>query len=323
MDLRQIRYFVAVYEEGSFSRAAERENCTQPGLSVQMQQLEAELGHRLFDRKPRGVVPTIAGKHFYESCKDILNSVRGARQRMLDLAGAVAGRINVGVPPSFSKTALPAALRRFSEEYPHVEMRIAEAYSGTLSEWVVAGDLELAIVTQPPADLGLATAPFFRDRLALVRGAGRRGRNSAGRGLKLAVPSGRHSLRQKIDSHPRLHAPNVGRILEIDGLTATLELVRASDWATVLPIVAVADDVREGRLKTEAISAPELWLDYFLVQTKDLPLSVASRRFLDLLDAELRMIAGHKRRKTVAVLTSGQPAPETAPPRLLPTNRRR
>ena len=327
MDLRQIRYFVAVYEEGSFSRAAERENCTQPGLSVQMQQLEAELGHRLFDRKPRGVAPTIAGKHFYESCKDILNSVRGARQRMLDLAGAVAGRINVGVPPSFSKAALPAALRRFSDEYPHVEMRIAEAYSGTLSEWVVAGDLELAIVTQPPADLGLATAPFFRDRLALVRGAsggaGRRSGNGADRGLKLAVPSGRHSLRQKIDSHPRLHAPGVRRILEIDGLLATLELVRDSDWATVLPIVAVADDVREGRLKTEAISAPELWLDYFLVQTKDLPLSVASRRFLDLLDAELRMIAGHKRRKAVTSLPSTETAPETGPPRLLPTNHRR
>jgi len=304
MDLRQIRYFVAVYEEGSFSRAAERENCAQPGLSVQMQQLEAELGHRLFDRKPRGVAPTIAGKQFYEACKDILKSVRGARQRMLDLAGAVAGRINVGVPPSFSKTAVPAALRRFSEDYPHVEMRIAEAYSGTLSEWVAAGDLELAIVTEPPADLGLATARFFRDRLALVRaaasGTGRRRGSGAVRGLKLAVPSRRHSLREKIDSHPRLHGPNVSRILEIDGLTATLELVRGSDWATVLPNVAVADDVREGRLRTEAITAPELWLDYFLVQTKDLPLSVACRRFLDLLDAELRTIAGHKRKRAVA-----------------------
>jgi LysR family transcriptional regulator, nitrogen assimilation regulatory protein len=319
VDLRQIRYFVAVYEEGSFSRAAARENCTQPGLSVQMAQLEAELGQRLFDRNPRGVAPTIAGKHFYEACTDILRSVRGARQRMLDLADAVVGRINIGVPPSFSKSALPAALRRFAEEHPYVEVRIAEAYSGTLSEWVVAGDLELAIVTQPPPDLGLATAPFFRDRLVLVRSAaaGARGRAATGgeRGLRLAVPSGRHSLRQKIESHPRLSAPHVSRVLEIDGLAATLELVHASDWATVLPMVAVAGDIREGRLRAEAVGAPELWLEYFLVQTKDVPISVASRRFLDLLDAELRTVAGAGR------IRSGTSRRAAAPPKKEPQSR--
>ena len=295
MDLRQIRYFTAVYEEGSFSRAAVRENCTQPGLSVQIRQLETELGQRLFDRNARGVTATIAGKHFYASCTGILGAVKAARQTMLDLAGSVAGSINVGVPPSFSKSALPAALRRFAEDHPHVEVRIAEAYSGTLSQWVVARDLELALVTEPPADLGLEATPFFRDRLVLVRAAQTGPRKRALHGgsppLRLAVPSGRHSLRQKIESHLSLRAANIARIIEIDGLLATLELVRSSDWATVLPTVAVADDVREGRLVAEAIVGPELWLDYFLVQTKDLPLSVASRRFLQLFEDELRLIA--------------------------------
>ena len=291
MDLRQVRYFVAVYEEGSFSKAAARENCTQPGMSVQVQGLEALVGQKLFDRHPRGVTQTIAGKHFYAACTDILSAVKAARQRMLDLTGTVAGRINIGVPPSFSKSALPAVLRRYAGEHPHVEVRIAEAYSGTLSQWVVAGDLELAIVTEPPADLGLEATRFFRDRLLLVRGAGARAET-----LKLAVPSGRHSLRQKIDSHHRLRGPQVARIMEIDGLTATLELVRASDWATVLPTVAVADDLRARKLSAERIAAPELWLDYFLVQTKDLPLSVASRRFLQFLQEELAAIAAPGRK---------------------------
>ncbi|MBN8920029.1 MAG: LysR family transcriptional regulator, partial [Rhizobiales bacterium] len=132
MDLRQIRYFVAVYEEGSFSRAARRENCTQPGLSVQIRQLEEALDQRLFERNARGVTPTIAGKQFYASCTEIMGAVKSARQRMLDLAGRVAGRINIGVPPSFSKLALPAMLTRYAREYPHVEVRLAEAYSGTL-----------------------------------------------------------------------------------------------------------------------------------------------------------------------------------------------
>ena len=294
MDLRQIRYFTAVYEEGSFSRAAAREHCTQPGLSVQVRQLEAELGQRLFDRNARGVTATIAGKQFYASCTGILGAVKAARQKMLDLAGSVAGNINVGVPPSFSKSALPTVLRRFADDHPHVEVRIAEAYSGTLSQWVVAGDLDAALVTEPSADLGLEATPFFRDRLVLVRRAetGTRPRSANGASpLYLVAPSGRHSLRQKIESHPRLGAANVARTIEIDGLMATLELVRSSDWATVLPTVAVADDVREGRLVAEAIAGPELWLDYFLVQTKDLPLSVASRRFLQLFEDELRLIA--------------------------------
>lgn len=298
MDLRHVRYFVAVYEEGSFSRAAARENCTQPGLSVQVQQLERILGQRLFNRNPRGVTATLAGRHFYASCMTILGAVKAAKQRMLDLDGRVTGRINIGVPPSFSKSALPAVLRRYAAEYPHVEVRIAEAYSGTLSQWVVAGELEIAIVTEPPADLGLEASPFFRDRLLLVRRPPEDAQSAEpkvsrrdGHPLKLTIPSGRHSLRQKIDSHSKLSAAATSRIMEIDGLTATLELVRRSDWTTVLPTVAVAEDIRAGQLVAEPIVAPELWLDYFLVQTKELPISVASRRFLDLMAKELRLIA--------------------------------
>lgn len=291
MDLRQIRYFAAVYEEGSFSRAAKRENCTQPGLSVQIRQLEELLDQRLFERNARGVTPTIAGKHFYACCTEILGSVKAARQRMLDLANHVAGRINIGVPPSFSKSALPAVLGRYARDYPHVEVRLAEAYSGTLCQWVVAGELEMAIVTEPPADLGLESTSFFRDRLVLVHAPGTRAAPAdAPSLLKLVIPSGRHSLRQKIESHGGFNTDRIGRVMEIDGLTATLELVRASDWSTILPTVAVADDVRAGRLAASPISEPDLWLDYFVVQTKDAPTSVASRRFLNLLGQELRQL---------------------------------
>ena len=291
MELRQIRCFVAVYEEGSFSRAAARQHGTQPGLSVAIRQLEAVLGQALFERNPRGVTPTIAGKRFYESATAILGAVKSARQGMLDLSGRIAGRINIGLPPSFSTVALPAVLARYAGAHPHVEVRLAEAYSGTLSQWVVAGELELAIVTEPPADLGLESTHFFRDRLVLVRAPRAPGAAGAADGmLKLVMPSGRHSLRQKIESHPRFGAPHVERLIEIDGLMATLAFVRSSDWWTVLPNFAVADDLRAGRLASEPFAGPQLWLDYFLVQTKDRPLSAASRHFLQDLEDELRRI---------------------------------
>src|SRR5580692_3891077 len=301
IDLKQIRCFVAAYEEGSFSMAAKREHCTQPGLSVYIQRLESMLAHRLFDRRARGVTPTIAGAHFYASCTDVLKSVRMAKQRMLDLAGSVAAKIDVGVSPSLLKGALTRTLSQYLPAHPYVDVRLSEAYSGTLTDWVVSGEVQTAIVTKPPVHLGLETTHFFRDRLVLVtraNGKKQKGRKPRRRSstelqkLKLVLPSPRHSLRQVIEaSAVRLGTAESGRILEIDGMLGTLELVRNSDWATVVASIAVMDEVKLGRLIAEPIYRPELWLDFFLIRTKDRLLSPACRDFLRWLKETLTRIA--------------------------------
>jgi LysR family nitrogen assimilation transcriptional regulator len=301
MDLKQIRCFVAAYEEGSFSKAALREHCTQPGLSVYIQRLETTLAHRLFERKARGVTPTIAGRHFYACCADILKTVGIAKQRMLDMARHVATSINIGVSPTVFKGVLPWMLPDYLSAHPYVDVRLAEAYSGTLTDWVVSGEVEVAIVTKPPVHLGLETTHFFRDRLVLVtRGndkqkkAGRPKRRSAGelQKLKLILPSPRHSLRQVIEAAAvRLGATGAGRILEIDGMLGTLALVRNSDWATVVASIAVMDEVKQGGLLAEPIYGPELWLDFYLIRTKDVPLSGACRDFLQWLRETLVRVA--------------------------------
>jgi DNA-binding transcriptional LysR family regulator len=301
LDLKQIRCFVAAYEEGSFSRAALREHCTQPGLSVYIQRLEAMLAHRLFDRKARGVTPTIAGRHFYACCADVLKSVSIAKQRMLDMAGNVATDINVGVSPTLFKGVLPWMLPDYLSAHPYVDVRLAEAYSGTLTDWVVSGEVQVAIVTKPPIHFGLETTHFFRDRLVLVtRGSGkhkkgrrpRRRSSSELQKLKLILPSPRHSLRQVVEAAAvRPGATGSGRILEIDGMLGTLELVRNSDWATVVASIAVMDEVKQGRLVAEPIHGPELWLDFYLIRTKDRLLSPACRDFLHWLKETLTHVA--------------------------------
>jgi LysR family transcriptional regulator, nitrogen assimilation regulatory protein len=298
MDLKQIRCFVAAYEEGSFSKAALREHCTQPGLSVYIQRLETILAHRLFDRKARGVTPTIAGRHFYACCADVLRTVGIAKQRMLDMAGNFATHINVGVSPTVFKGVLPWMLPEYLNAHPYVDVRLAEAYSGTLTDWVVSGEVQVAIVTKPPVHLGLEATHFFRDRLVLVtRGSGprqksRRRKASDLQKLKLILPSPRHSLRQVIEAVAvRLGATGSGRILEIDGMLGTLELVRNSDWATVVASIAVMDEVKQGRLVAEPIYDPELWLDFYLIHTKDLLLSGACQDFLDWLRQTLARVA--------------------------------
>ncbi len=301
LDLKQIRCFVAAYEEGSFSKAAEREHCTQPGLSVYIQRLESTLAHRLFERKARGVTPTVAGKHFYGCCSEVLRTVGMAKQQMLDLSGNVAGRINVGVSPTMFKGVLSRKLPDYLSAHPFVSVRLAEAYSGTLTDWVVSGEVEVAIVTKPPVHFGLETTHFFRDRLVLARRANPRSsrkrvslRRSASdlAKMKLILPSSKHGLRQVIEAAAlRLDAGGSGRILEIDGMLGTLELVRNSDWATVLASIAVMDDVRQGTLVAEPIVEPELWLDFYLIRNKDVCLSLACRQFLEWLKLALRQIA--------------------------------
>jgi LysR family nitrogen assimilation transcriptional regulator len=301
LDLKQIRCFVAAYEEGSFSKAAEREHCTQPGLSVYIQRLETMLAHRLFERKARGVTPTIAGKHFYSCCSEVLKTVNVAKQKMLDLVGNSATSINIGVSPTLLKGVLPWMLADYLKAHPYVDVRLAEAYSGTLTDWVVSGELQVAIVTDPPIHLGLKTTHFYRDRLVLVTRASGKGkrrrhfsqrRSSELRDLKLILPSARHSLRQVIENAAlRLGTSSSGRILEVDGMLGTLELVRNSDWATVVASIAVMDDVRQGRLTAEPIYEPELWLDFYLIRTKDALLSTACQNFLDYVQKSLARVA--------------------------------
>lgn len=299
LDLKQICCFVAAYEEGNFSRAAEREHCTQPGLSVIIQRLESAVGHRLFERKARGVAPTMAGKQFYASCVDVLKAVVQARQHMMDLAGSVPTQINIGLPPTMFKCVIPEMLPDYLGRHPHVDVRLAEAYSGTLTDWVLSGQTEVAIVTKPPAHLGLETTHFYRDRLVLVRradGGPQRGRKACPRSihlsqlakLKLVIPSQRHSLRQIIEAGVRLDSTPSVRVLEVDGMLGTLELVRTSDWATVVAHLAVRDEAKQGRLLVEPIAEPELWIDFYLIRTKDALLSVACRDFLKCLKQTLR-----------------------------------
>lgn len=293
MDLRQVRYFVAVYEEGSFSRAAAREHCTQPGISVQIQKLENEFNQKLFDRQARGVVPTLAGRHLYSSCAGVLEGLRSARQRMLDLGGNIGGSLRIGVAPTLCLDALPRVLPQFLTAHPYVEVRVSEAFSGTLTGWVVDGELDVAIVTEPSHQLGLTTTPFFRDELVMVMSAERaahapRPRCWADlRGVNLVLPSEKHGLRQLVRTQAGLSGLP-GRTVEVDGMLATLELVRTSDWVTVLPVCAVLEKIERGELVAERFDDNGVYLDFYLIHANGEPVSVAAQGLLE----ALRQAAG-------------------------------
>ena len=118
MEIHQLRYFVAVAEEGSFSRAAERMRVAQPSLSQQIQKLEREMGQRLFDRLARGVTPTAAGAGLLPLVRKILNDLADARRCVEERLDMIGGTVTVGIIPTIAPYVLGRLLADFGREYP-------------------------------------------------------------------------------------------------------------------------------------------------------------------------------------------------------------
>jgi len=146
MELRQLEYFVAVAEEASFTRAAERVHVAQPGVSAQIRRLERELGHDLLDRSGRTVTLTDVGAAVLPLARAALQSVESARRTVEELAGLVRGVVRVGMVVSCGIMDLPELLSAFHSLHPDVEITLAEANSDSLIESLVDGRLDLALI---------------------------------------------------------------------------------------------------------------------------------------------------------------------------------
>lgn len=168
MELRHLRYFVAVAEELNFSRAAERLHMAQPPLSTQIRHLEEELGTRLFDRDKRSVYLTHSGRHFLDRARAILASVAAAKEEVRCAASGEIGQLRIGFSASSILTAaLPAALRRFQAEHPSVELRMHEMSSIDQLDGIHQRTLDLGVVRKPDVrfPLGLVLEEWYKKPL--------------------------------------------------------------------------------------------------------------------------------------------------------------
>src|SRR3954449_10746893 len=136
--LRQIRAVIAVCEEGSFTRAAERENATQSGISQHVAAVERVLGIKLFERSAAGVTATPAGLRYYRRCVEAVGLLDTAREEARGLAGQVTGDLRIGLMPTFTRAVLAPTLDYFVPRCPEVRLHIVEGYSGLLTEMVLA-----------------------------------------------------------------------------------------------------------------------------------------------------------------------------------------
>jgi DNA-binding transcriptional LysR family regulator len=299
MDFRQIHYFIALYEEGTVTRAAHRMNIVQPALSMQIAKLEEQLGQQLFERTKQGMVPTAAGRQMYRLFLPIMRDFSNAQAQMQSSDGEIRGHVKIGLIASITEGVLVDTLGDFSNRYPDVAVSVADAYTSTLIDRVSGGSLDAAIVNKPRRPLALDVEHVVDEEMVLVTGVAFQGiippgltlRQLASLGLALALPTRGHGLRSNIDSFAESENVELAPKFEIDSVVATVRLVEQTQVATIVPHVAVHRQLSNGTLRAHHIVSPRLVRRVVAVSHPRRPLSPATKLFISMLAANLRLRA--------------------------------
>ncbi|MEM6761261.1 MAG: LysR family transcriptional regulator [Pseudomonadota bacterium] len=293
MKLQHLRYFVAVYEEGSFSSGAQRVHATQSGLSMHVKKLEERFQVRLLDRRSTGVTPTEAGRRFYRDAVRVLRAASEAETTLRSFSGTLTGHVRVGLMPTFTRAVLGPALLTFSELHPNVRVSVTEAFSSALSPQVAAGQLDFAVVPAFDSDLNITATRMGVDREYLMVAAdspldfGDHAVLSQLPPLSIVMPSVANSRRRKIDAYLKSNEIRVHDTMELDAMFATLDLVARSDWATILPGILCIPDRDGARRRVAPLAGPALTVEYMRIEPRAAPLSPAGLAFYETLRAEL------------------------------------
>ncbi|KPQ07356.1 MAG: Transcriptional regulator [Rhodobacteraceae bacterium HLUCCA12] len=292
MNLRQLVTFVRIVEEGSFNKAAQRLHATQSGLSMQIRNLEEDLGVALLERSARGVTPTRAGRLFYRRAAAILHDVDQARSEMRQIDRDVAGPLRVGLMPTFTRGLLAPVIQGFLRDYPSVELSVTEAYSALLTDMVLAEETDFAIVpTVTPPDGVSATHLGTDPEMLLIRPGGSVPHLAPIRladlgPLKLVLAARGNARRDAIEAALIQQGLPIETIIDMDAMIATLEFVAQSDFITILPATVAAKDIPGTERWVHPLADPPLTVSYSVIQPAARALSPAASLFLERLRKE-------------------------------------
>ncbi|WP_404386340.1 LysR family transcriptional regulator [Caenispirillum salinarum] len=286
MDLRQLRYFLAIVEEGAFTRAADRLNIAQPALSAHVRKLEDDLGVELLLRTARGVRPTEHGERLAAHARRILADVDTLRDDIRGAEAAPSGPVAVGIPTTLGmmlSVPLALAVRR---DLPDVHLRVAEGLSGHTLEWLQAGELDLAIVFDVAAVPRLTVTPIAQEELWVIGPAGDpHVSRAAGAGgmpfheaaaLPLILTGPPYGLRGEVERTAAACGVALNIILEMDALEHIRALVEGGAGYTIASRRVAAPGLEAGRLTGAVITEPTIPRTIHLAHPSDRPLSIAA-----------------------------------------------
>lgn len=246
MDIKQISYFQAVADSGSFAKASEKLHISQPAISAQIGQLEAELNTELLIRHARGVRLTAAGSLFLDHGRDILARIDHARNAVAELDREVSGSVTIAMMTTVANVVAPKLLERAKRAYPKLDVKIFEALSGEVTAWHADGRFDLSVLYLPEQQKAPGAIPFLREQLYLlgpiVDGAelGKPIRFAELGRIPLHHTSRIHACRLLLDSMSSKLRVDLNIVAEIDSITLLYDFVSARDAYSIFPCVGEA-----------------------------------------------------------------------------------
>jgi LysR family nitrogen assimilation transcriptional regulator len=298
MDLRTLRYFVAVAELNSVSQAALKIHVAQPALSRQIRRLERELGVDLLVRNRRGVTLTDAGTVLLSRAKLMLELQQTLRDEVMQSSGTPAGRLSIGMPAALGGLLLPRTLRELIRRYPRVEPYVMEGLSGQLTEALASAKIDVAVMNNAPASEHVDVEPFLISRMFLVMPptykfpgkSARRATLAEIARLPLLLANSSNTLRQTIDAAFSNAGLQLRPIVEVDSLSLLKSLVASGIGCTLLNYYAVAEEVKRGMLKAMPIDGGGIPWRLDLVIARQRVHSLAVGAFVKLLTIEAKRV---------------------------------
>lgn len=283
MELRQLRYFVAIVDHGSLSRAALILHVAQPALTQQLRQLEQELGVQLLHRTAQGVLSTDAGKVFYEHAQAILKQVADARSAVAQSAERPSGSVTLGLPHSISGALALPLLMATRAQYPEITLQLTEELTGNLSDQLKSGRVNLAVLFDDGQLTQFATTPLAEEELHFIcraDAAYAKGEQSLTLEQALAatliLPGLQHGVRPRIESVAREAGLSLSNVIEINSIAILKSALLADMGATILPSAPVLDELQRGALRALRIHSPSISRTVVLCGSRNIPLTNAA-----------------------------------------------
>lgn len=286
MDVRQMRYFVAIVEHGSFSRAAAALNVAQPALSLHVRNMEADLKTPLLFRTSQGVQATEAGEILLRNARIIIDHFAVTQEEIRGRQTDPEGEVRLGLPGTISQMLAVPLILAAREKYPKIKLRIAEAMSGFVLEWITESRIDLAVLYIPIGDRALTSYPILTEELCLLGPAksvsGIKPLPEEGEctyrqvsELPLILPSVSHGLRELLEREASRHSFTLNTVIDVDSYGNIKELVEKGLGYSILPYNSIAREIQDKRLAHWRIGKPRLTRDVYLAHAADRPLTRA------------------------------------------------
>ena len=277
--LRQLRYAEALARLGHFGRAAETCAISQPALSVQIRDLEAALGSPLFERGPRGVLPTALGARMLPRIRAILRQVDELGELARSARGELSGQLRLGVIPTVAPYFLPRLIPAVARRYPGLDLQIRETLTPRLVEELTAGALDCAILALPLDAPGCAAVPLFSEEFLLVRPVAQADDPVPDREdlreMRLMLLEEGHCFRDQALSFctPAGGGAAARDMLDASALSTLVQMVGAGLGVTLVPEMAVGVETRSAAVAVARFPEPRPRRDLGLIWRQGSPLA--------------------------------------------------